>query len=373
MDAAKLQDALDFATIHTGATVAVYRHGCLVGEGRLDALTADQPLDGWSMTKSVTSMIVGRAMTLGLFDIDEPIGDHVPEADAAHARITPRHLLTMTSGLHENYVRDFAMPLPDRVCDALALPFDHEPGTTWKYAQVTVDLLIYTLERTIGRDFQDFAQAELFGKLGIAPGSWTWDRDPHGHTNGWAHLEMRNGDWARLGRLMLQGGVWRGERILSESYVDQAIHERVADNHAYGFLWWLNGGDWWRVPDVEGPDGGVGSVIPAGPPDMFLMAGLGEQRTFVIPSRDLVIVRVGERGSHDPDTRVSVWSGRPGQIDHELVRRVLLSVTDVPYTDPGPYHSAGVVLPLPDQGLLGDALKVQELADGMTTPDCHAE
>src|ERR1051326_875648 len=101
----------------------------------------------------------------------EPIGSLVRQADAQHARLTPRELLTMTSGLHGNYVRDFLAPLPDRVCDALALPFDHAPGTTWHYAQTTLDLLIYTVERAVGADIQTFAREELFGRVGIPAGS----------------------------------------------------------------------------------------------------------------------------------------------------------------------------------------------------------
>jgi CubicO group peptidase (beta-lactamase class C family) len=181
---------------------------------------------------------------------------------------------------------------------------------------------------------------------------------------------MPNGHWARLGQLMLQGGRWNGRQLISKDYVRQAL-SRVPDNPGYGFLFWLNGGEWWRVPDVEGPDDGVGSVIPAGPPDMFMMVGLGEQRTFIVPSRDLVIVRLGERGSRDTDTRVSLWSGRAGEIDHELVRRVLSAVTDVPYQDPGPYRSAGTILPPLDQGIVGDAQDVGSIVDGMTTPSCH--
>lgn len=372
-DAAKLQAAVDWALPHTSGTVAVYRHGCLAAQSTLDTVaTADQPFDGWSMTKSVTAMVVGRAVTLGLFDLDQPVGEILPETntEAGHGRLTARHLLTMTGGLHKNYVRDFALPLPDRVCDALDIPFDFAPGTTWQYQQVTLDLLLWAIEKKTGRDIQEFAQAELFGPLGIAADSYTWDRDPHGHTNAWAHLHMPNANWARLGQLMLQGGQWNGQQLLSADYLRQAL-SRVADNPAYGFLFWLNGGPWWRVPDVEGPDTGEGSVMSSAPPDTYGMFGLGEQRTYIIPSRDLVIVRLGERGSHDPDTRVLVWSGRSGEIDHELVRRVLLAVTDVPYTDPGPYVSAGAHPPPIDQGLYQDATDAQENLDGMSTPACH--
>ena len=106
LDADKLQSALDFATQHTSATVLVLRHGCLAGASRLDGLTSKVPLDGWSMTKSVTALLVGRAVSLGKLDIDRPIARLFPEADRAHGRLTPRHLLTMSSGLHLNWLRD---------------------------------------------------------------------------------------------------------------------------------------------------------------------------------------------------------------------------------------------------------------------------
>jgi CubicO group peptidase (beta-lactamase class C family) len=372
LDAARLQDALNWASQHNTYTVAVYRHGCLAGQSALDtAGTAGNPYDGWSATKSVTSMIVGRAVTLGLFDIDQPIGEILPEADADHAVLTARHLLTMTAGLHQNYIRDFATPLPDRVCDALDLAREHEPGTHWQYAQSTLDLLLWALEKKTGRDVQEFAQAELFGPVGIVAGTWTWDRDPQGHTNAWAHLKMKNGDWARLGRLMMQNGVWNGARVLSEDYIRQALTGHP-DNPAYGLLFWMNGRGWWRVPDVEGDDTGEGSVLPAGPDDMYMMVGLGEQRVYMIPSRDLIIVRLGERGSHEADTRVALWSGRGGEIDWELPRRVLLAVDDVPYADPGPYESAGARTPPSEGTIYNDAADAEEQADAMSTPPCHA-
>ena len=363
MDAERLQDALDFATMHTSFSLAVARHGCLIGRSRLDPLTATQSFDGWSMTKTLTAVLVGRAVTLGLLDIDEPIRRLVPAARGDHGALTPRHLLTMTAGLHVNWARDLA-PQPDRVRDALSLPFDFEPGTTWQYAQSTVTLLAHVLERAAGRDLQQWAQAELFDPLGIAAESWTWDRDRAGHTEGWAHLHMRAEDWARVGQLLLQDGQWRGTRQVAPGYLRQ-MRTATTANDAYGFLVWLNDGDSYVFPDVAGPDHGTGPVVAAAPTDTLIMAGSGEQRTYVIPSRDMVIVRLGDRGSREGDTRTSVWTGRGGELDNELVRRIMLAVRDVPYDDPGPYEGSELFLPPADAGVVGDARDLPQVLAGV--------
>lgn len=363
VDASALQEALDWATLHTSASVVVVRHGCLIGSSRLDAVTSTQAFDGWSMTKTVTALLVGRAVSLGLVDIDQPIRSLIPEASGRHGDLTMRHLLTMSSGLHVNWVRDLA-PQPDRVRDALSLGFDYEPGTTWQYAQSPVTLLAHAIERAAGVDLQAWAQQELFGRLGIAADAWTWERDRAGHTEGWAHLHMRAGDFARLGHLMLRGGVWNGQRLITKRYLRDALTGTAA-NPAYGFLVWLNNGGRYVLPDVEGPDEGTGPLVVSAPRDMYLMAGSGEQRTFVIPSRGMVIVRLGDRGSREADTRTSVWTGRGGELDNELIRRVLLAVKDVPYDDPGPYGGSELYLPPTDAGVIGDAQDVPHVLAGV--------
>lgn len=364
LSATRLQEALDWANTHTSASVAIYRRGCLAGESRLDAITRDRPMDGWSMTKSVTAMLVGRAYTLGRLRVNQPLRTLYPEADARHGSLKIRHLLTMTAGTHRNWVRDLS-PQYDRVRDALSLPFDHTPGTHWEYQQSNVSLLLNAVQRAVGsRDVQDWAQRELFSKIGISRADWKWDRDRSGNTEGWAHLHMTNGAWARVGQLLLRKGRWNGRKILSKTYVKDMVAPGKVNN-AYGYLTWLNGGGTFVLPNVEGEDTGVGQLIASGPRDMFLFAGSGEQRTFVIPSRDIVIVRLGERGSREADTRASVWTGRGGELDNELVRRVLRAVTDVPYDDPGPYEGSDPYVGGPDQGIPGDARDPEGAAAGV--------
>jgi CubicO group peptidase (beta-lactamase class C family) len=362
-DAAKLQDALDWANTHTSATVKVFRYGCLAAESRLDALTSDTQFDAWSVTKSVTSMVVGRAVTLGRFDIDAPIGDLFAEADPAHAALTPRHLLTMSSGLHLNWVRDLNPFMPDRARDALSLPFDHEPGTWWEYHQSPVNLLTAALGRALGEDVQDFAQRELFGPLGIPAGAWTWDRDRAGNTEGWAHLHVRSEDLGRLGELILRRGIWDGTQLISEDYVTQATSPSAA-NGSYGLLFWLNTGGHYVMPAVQGHDEGTGKIIASAPTGTIVMAGNNEQRVHVIPSLDLVVVRMGHNGSFEPDTRKSVWTSNAGELDYELLRRVQLALTDTAYDDPGPYAGSDPNPPPVDDGVVGDAFDPEHVLAG---------
>ncbi|MEX2394523.1 MAG: serine hydrolase [Actinomycetota bacterium] len=346
LDAAKLQEALDFATEHASQSMLVIRHGCLAGASRLDALFGDQQLDGWSMTKSVTALVVGRAVTLGKLNIDAPIGRYFPEADSKHSALTPRQLMHMASGLHLHWTRDFnGTPLmPDRVKDALSLPFDHKPGTKWVYHQSPVSLLGETVTRAVKRDVQSFAQRELFSKIGITSDSWTWERDRAGHTESWAHLKMRPADWARLGQLVLHKGNWNGKQLISTSYMKRFTTSSPA-NHAYGFLTWLNGRDSYVMPSVNGPDNGKGWLVPNAPRDSIVFAGQDEQRIYVIPSLDMVVVRLGQKGSREADMRVTVWTSRSGELDNGMIHRVKLAVTDKKLDTKDRYTSAGFQAP----------------------------
>jgi CubicO group peptidase (beta-lactamase class C family) len=176
---------------------------------------------------------------------------------------------------------------------------------------------------------------------------------------------MVNQGWARLGQLMLQKGRWGGRQLISKAWIRKQTSPSTKVNQAYGYLTWLNSGGRFVLPNVEGPDEGRGRLIASGPKQMFMLCGSGEQRVWVDPTRDLVIVRLGERGSREGDTRASVWTGRGGELDNELVRRVLRSVTDVPYRDPGPYRGSNLFLPPLDDGVIGDAADWEWAASGL--------
>jgi CubicO group peptidase (beta-lactamase class C family) len=207
-----------------------------------------------------------------------------------------------------------------------------------------VSLVLNALQRSVHADIQDWAQRNLFTPIGITRDQWTWDRDRAGNTQGWAHLKLTPPGWARLGYLVLHKGNWNGRQLIARSYMTQATSSSKA-NHAYGFFFWLNGKDSFVMPSPNGYDAGKGWLIPKAPKDTVVMAGQDEQRVYVIPSLDMVVVRLGQKGSHDPDFRVSFWTSRAGELDNGLMRMIQLSVNDKDIKDPGPYQYAPLYLP----------------------------
>jgi CubicO group peptidase (beta-lactamase class C family) len=328
MDADKLQAALDYGSANAGFAVRVYRYGCLVGADRLEAVNDDQTSESYSMSKSVASLLFGRAMTLGLISPDDPVGSLVPEADRAHGKITMRDLLTMSSGLRWNGFRDYNIfTMPDRVRDALTLPVVHRAGTYFEYAQSPVALLVKAVERAVGEDPEVFLQRELLDHIGIPAGTWNWQRDPAGNIQGFYGARMRPNDFARLGELLRRGGVWNGHRLLSRDYLRQALAPSET-NGCYGWFIWLNAGAPCIGPTIASRPVEQDRDFPSLPADMYNFSGLFGQRVTVFPSQDLMIVRLGQ----DPGL---VFSADEGW-ELGLYRRVLAAITDEKVPVPKP-------------------------------------
>jgi CubicO group peptidase (beta-lactamase class C family) len=342
MDAARLQEAMDYASTQASFAARVYRWGCLVAEDRAAPLNRNQEYESWSMAKSVTSMVFGRALSLGLVSPNDPVGSLVPEADPAHGRIALRDLLTMTSGLRWNGLRDYNIfTMEDRVRDALTLEPVHPPGTYYEYAQSPVTLLGEAVARAVGDDFEFFAERELMTPIGIAPTSWRWTRDRANHPLAFMGVVMRPDDFARLGELMRRGGTWRGRRLLSTSYVRRAITPSKT-NGCYGWLIWVNAGAPCVGPTVQTRPISEEREFPDLPGDMYHFAGLFGQLVTVFPSQGIVIVRTGQ----DPGLAPSGGAGW----EHELYRKVLAAVVDQEIPPPGPPTQAQVARPNHDYG-----------------------
>ena len=309
MDAAGLQDALDYGSSEASYAIRVFRHGCLVGEDRFASSNRNSRYESWSMAKSVTALGFGRAMALRLVSPEDPIGSLLPEADKPHGAITAHDLLTMTSGLRWNGFRDYNIfTMQDRVHDALTLEVAHPPGTYFEYAQSAVALLAEAAGRSAGEDFQAFIQRELMDPLGIPAGAWDWSRDPAGHVQGFYGVQMRVEDFGRLGELLRRGGVWRGRRLLSRRFVREAIAPSPT-NGCYGWLIWVNSGVPCIGPTISARTVAHSRDFPTLPRDMYSFSGLFGQRVTVFPSLGLMVVRTGQDPGVIPGTGRELGGG----------------------------------------------------------------
>lgn len=260
------------------------------------AYSADTPHEVFSVTKTVVALLVGIARDRGLItSLDAPAMECLPAyADLSTPelkRITLRHLLTMSSGLAWNEKLPFSDPAntmaaalnsgdPNRYL--LSRPIDAEPGRTWLYNSIAPNLLVAALRNRTGLPTDTFAQEALFEPLGIP--SPAWARQPNGDPVGGFGLALRPRDMAKIGQMMLAGGVWRGRRIVSREWLaDMTKPSFPAENRGYGFMTWLD------HADVEGRTIRWSAAH-----------GYGGQRIVVVPSLDLVVVVTTGNYATDP-------------------------------------------------------------------------
>ncbi len=326
-DAELLTAALEFASHRNRFNVQVFRHNCLVGKGPNNAKTDNVAWNVWSVTKSVVSLLAGIAWDRGLLDLDAPIDKYLPPGlgDAAHRAIQIEDLLTETSGMTVGVLTEGitgVVPIdPHSAVQALAVPLDNPPGTVFSYSQRNVDLLTFVIELAIGEPFQQFAQRELFDPLGILRSDYYWAKDRAGNTYGYAHLMIPPNDLAKLGLLVSNEGRWGADQLVSEEYLRMALTPS-RPNPCYGYLFWLG-------PDcAESP-----SFMP---PDMYMMAGLGLQNVFVLPSLDLMVVWTGVFGNVS-SYGVSGIVQNTDELPYEFFRMLFAAMPESPVPDPGPY------------------------------------
>lgn len=243
-----------------------------------------------SVTKSITSVVIGAAIRRGEFpSIETPVLSFfdpatVANVDARKQRMTLRHLLTMTAGI--DWEED--VPYADPRNDALRMeasfdwvrytidrPMAVEPGTRFKYNSGATQLLSYVFRRATGQDIEEYAAKHLFAPLGIE--HYFWKRSPSGLTDTEGGLYLTPRDLAKISLLYAREGVWEGQPIVSPEWVKQSLTPAipVADGVQYGYKWWL---------------------YPYGKDDPRLVwagSGFGGQRPMYFPAYDLLVVVTG--------------------------------------------------------------------------------
>ncbi len=309
LDEAKVQAAVDAAFEPaegmTAAFVVTWR-GRLIAERYRDGLDLHTPLESWSMGKSLTATLMGILIQQRIYELWQPapVPEWQGEGDP-RVEIRIADILRMSSGIRcvnrGDPEYDAAMGYPDhlylytRGMDsfewAATRPQQWPPNTVGRYRNCDPVLTNYLVRLGVegrGDEYHSFPQRELFDKIGIR--DMVMETDPYGNFLIQGYVFGTGRDWARLGNLYLQDGVWNGERILPEGFVEfvsTVAPAWEADGRPiYGGFFWINSTNAYPIPE-----------------EAYYMAGAGNQKTFIIPSHDLVVVRLGHyKGSGPGDS-----------------------------------------------------------------------
>ncbi|MBP7775599.1 MAG: serine hydrolase [Acidobacteria bacterium] len=301
LDRARVQAAVDLAFADpaglTAAVVVVHR-GQIVGERYMAGIAPDTQLESWSMGKSLTATLVGLEIERGSFALDDPAP--VPawrRPGDPRGAIRVRDVMQMSSGLSFTGQDDRHLDPTTQYHDhffiyagavnafayATSSPVEFAPGVVGRYRNsdpMTLGFLVRQAVEARGEDYLTHPQRALFDRIGIR--RQVLETDPWGNflLSGYDYGTARN--WARLGMLYLQDGVWQGQRMLPEGFTTFVRTPAPAwKRKEYGGQFWVNGEGQWNLPR-----------------DAYFMSGAGGQHTFVVPSHDLVVVRMGhQRGA----------------------------------------------------------------------------
>jgi CubicO group peptidase (beta-lactamase class C family) len=275
----------------------VVQGGDLVFERYAEGYGPHVRFPSWSMAKSVTQALVGILHGRGQLELEQPVGLAAwSGAGDPRAALTVSHLLHMSSGLGNadggtdptSFVAQllFGPGAPDMPAFAADVPLLHAPGTHWAYSTATSVLLADVVSRTLGGGearMRAFMREALFAPLGMAGAVAEFDAS--GHFVGGAYVHASARDWARFGYLYLRDGRWEGHRLLPAGWVDFTRTPAPAPNNGtYGAHFWVN----------QEPVGEQWHPLPGGPRSAFVASGNGGQLVILVPTRDLVVVRLGE-------------------------------------------------------------------------------
>ena len=298
-DEEALADVVDWCGAHHTRQLLVLDHGRIVAERHWEGGAGeggdDRPStsDIASAQKCVVSFVVGQLLAEGLLDLDAPMttwlgAGWTPLPEAQEREVLLRHVLSMTSGLYDDFEWEAA------------------PGTTWYYNNNAYHQVRKAIEAVTGRSCQDAFAERLFDPIGMADSTWR-ERPQMVDRSGWAlsglHSSAR--DLGRFGLAVLAGGSWAGSDLgCDPSYLRASLTSSQALNPSYGYLWWVFAGERAIVPGVRPGDepppgksfGGIavdGPLARSAPGDAVSAMGAGDQRLYLAPGAGLVVVRLG--------------------------------------------------------------------------------
>ena len=257
----------------------ILHNGKIVMEQYYNGHSSTSPWYWASAGKTLTSTVTGIAEQEGFLNINNKVSDYLGTGwtSAALAKenlITCKNLLSMNSGLNDALGDDVTPANLQYVADA---------GTRWAYHNVYVKLQDVVAQAT-GQTWNNYFNTKLRDKIGMT-GTWIPDGDLSVY---WSTPRSM----ARFGLLALAKGNWNGTQIINSTYLNSANTTSQSINQAYGYLWWLNGKTSYHMPQsqLQIP----GTLIPSAPADMYCALGKNDQKIYVVPSKKLVIIRMGD-------------------------------------------------------------------------------
>lgn len=275
----QVQPLLDFLEAENSKGFMVLYNGKIVLENYFNGHNNNLPWYWASAGKTLTTAIVGIAEEQGLVNINDNVSDYLGSGWTSapldkENLITCKNLLTMTSGLDDGLGDDISASNLQYLADA---------GDRWAYHNVYVKLQD-VIEEASNDSWSSYFNINLKNRIGMS-GAWI--------QNGSFNVYWSNTrSMARFGLLTYAKGNWETNQIIPENYLFDAVDTSQNLNKAYGYLWWLNGKDTYRLPQTQIVFSG--SLVPNAPSDMYCALGRDDQKIYVVPSRNLVIARMGE-------------------------------------------------------------------------------
>ncbi|MGB0177576.1 MAG: serine hydrolase [Owenweeksia sp.] len=257
----------------------ILHRGRIAYEEYFDSFAPDSVWYWASAGKSLTAVLVGMAEEQDLLSINDKTSDYLGSGWTSAPQnkedlITIKDQLQMTTGL------DYTVPDLNCLSDSCLL-YKNDAGTYWFYHNAPYRLLQDVVESASGKAYNQFTFEKMTPIMGIT-GLWI---------NYVFYSNARS--MARFGLLALSDYEWGSIKMLNHpAYIQNMTQPSQSYNEAYGYLWWLNGQSTYRQPGIDFPFNGP--IIPSAPADLYMAAGKNEQRIYIVPSEDLVVVRIGE-------------------------------------------------------------------------------
>ncbi len=309
--AAALQSARAYAAANRSSAFIVWRDGRIETAMYAAGMTARTPLVSKSLSKPLTAIAVGRAISLGkIRSLDQPLAELIPElAGTQKGRILVRHLLDMRSGmLDQGFSTDPQHPLnrcylstDHGKCIVDDYPMLAEPGTRYAYANAPSDMVALVIERATGRRYGEFVSHEVLGPIG-ALGGTIWVDRPGGLAHSGCCTYLPAETFLRMAILLLDDGTWQGRRLLPPGYVAE-MRKGTAQNPSFGLGIWL--GEPYRQRRGFGAPGTAGPQVLHSEayldPGLFLFDGNNTQTVHISPRHRLILLRMGPPTPASPE------------------------------------------------------------------------